>query len=104
VGSLFVISRSELSNNVTNGVFVENTASANVDSCFIHSTATGGATGNGVNASTSAVVRLADTNIVGQQNGVNIIGGTVFTFGDNKIRGNVNDVTGGALNTSTTKQ
>jgi hypothetical protein len=104
IGSLFVISRSELSNNVTNGIFVENTASANVDSCFIHSTATGGATGNGVNASSSGVVRLANTNIVAQQNGVTIAGGTVFTFGDNKIRGNVNDVTGGTLDASTTKQ
>jgi hypothetical protein len=104
VGSLFVISRSELSNNVTNGVFVENTASANVDSCFIHSTATGAATGSGINAASSGIVRLANNNIVGQQNGVNIAGGTVFTFGDNKIRGNVNDVTGGTLDASTTKQ
>jgi hypothetical protein len=101
-GALAVVTRSVISNNVTNGAFADSGSNVILDSNFIHSTATGGATGSGVRA--VGTVRMANNHIVGQQNGVNIAGGTAFTFGDNKIRGNVNDVTGGSLDTTTTKQ
>jgi hypothetical protein len=102
-GALFVVSNSAISNNTTAGVTVEDSvggaASANLDSCVLEGN------NNGVTAGPGGVaVRLANNNFINHFNAVNIAGGTVFTYGDNKLKGNGTDVTGGTLNTTTTKQ
>ncbi|HLM58943.1 MAG TPA: right-handed parallel beta-helix repeat-containing protein [Pyrinomonadaceae bacterium] len=89
--------------NTSHGYQFENNTSANMD----HSAAFGNG-GNGLNAGAGASsVRISDVSILNNLGGgVVIAGGTVFSFGDNKIRGNggVGDISGGALNNTTTKQ
>jgi hypothetical protein len=99
------ISNSSASNNTGQGAQFENSTTANIDhSQFDNNLGNGIFAGNG-----ASTVRLSDCSIVNNPTaGINISGGTVFTYGDNKIRGNgpagVTDVTGGVLNGSTTKQ
>lgn len=98
-----MINNCESSMNSSHGVQIENNTSANID----HSTIFGN-TGMGLNAGAGApTVRISDVSILNNAaGGVNLAGGTVFTFGDNKIRGSggVGDINGGSLNGSTTKQ
>jgi hypothetical protein len=95
------ISNSATTNNTSHGVQIENNTSANLVSCTMFGNA-----GNGLNAGAGAPsVRLSDNNIINNTGvGVNIAGGTVFTFGDNKIRGNGGGDVVGVLNGTTTKQ
>jgi hypothetical protein len=102
----FHIVNSSASSNTGQGIQIEGAGSAaNID----HTTSQSNA-GSGVFAGAGAsTVRISDCTLVNNFfAGVNISGGTVFTYGDNKIRGNgaggIVDVTGGSLNTSTTKQ
>ncbi len=98
------ISNSSASSNTGQGAQFENNTVANIDhSQFDNNLGNGIFAGNG-----ASTVRISDCSIVNNPTaGVNISGGTVFTYGDNKIRGNgpagVTDVTGGSLNGSTTK-
>jgi hypothetical protein len=97
------INNCRTSMNASIGIQVENNSSVNID----HST-TFGNTGMGLQAGAGApTVRISDVSVLNNiGGGVNIAGGTVFTFLDNKIRGNggVGDVAGGSLNGTTTKQ
>lgn len=89
--------------NTSHGIQIENNSSVNID----HS-ASFANTGNGLNAGAGApTVRISDVSVLNNVGGgVNIAGGTVFSFGDNKIRGNggLGDIAGGALNTTQPKQ
>ncbi|MDT5060830.1 MAG: hypothetical protein QOH63_1289 [Acidobacteriota bacterium] len=97
------INNCRTSMNASHGIQVENNSSVNID----HSTAFAN-TGFGLQAGAGApTVRISDVSIENNVGGgVNLAGGTVFTFGDNKIRGSggLGDVNGGTLNGSTTKQ
>lgn len=97
---------SSASSNTGQGAQIEGAGStANIDHSTFQSNL-----GSGVfQGSGASVVRLSDCTIVNNFTaGVTISGGTVFTYGDNKIRGNgaggVTDVSGGSLNGTTTKQ
>lgn len=107
-GSSTIITHSSASSNNNHGVQIETAglgANAVLDHCtFANNTLNGLNSGGG-----SPNVRLGDCTIVNNGNaGVAIGGGTTFTFGDNKIRNNgaggTNNVTGGSLNTTETKQ
>ncbi|HWN10341.1 MAG TPA: right-handed parallel beta-helix repeat-containing protein [Pyrinomonadaceae bacterium] len=89
-GTAGILVDSRFSYNVSHGVSVTNAvASANIDNCRITQN-----TLDGVNA-TAGVVRLSDSYIIGNLgSGVNSPAGQVQTFGNNKIKGNVTDVTG----------
>jgi hypothetical protein len=97
------INNCRTSMNSSIGVQVENNSSVNID----HSTMFAN-TGFGLQAGAGApTVRISDVSILNNiGGGVNLAGGTVFTFLDNKIRGNggAGDVNGGSLNGTTTKQ
>jgi hypothetical protein len=98
-----VITNTDSSVNTAAGVHVEaanNNASAQIDGCTLSANATG------LNAGSGAVaVRLANSNVtINTVAGVNFAGGTVFTYGDNRIRSNTNDFVGGALNATQGKQ
>jgi hypothetical protein len=102
--SSFHVVNSSASSNA-NGAQFENATSANLEHVTLQAN-----TGAGLRAGGGApTVRISDCGIINNLTvGVDIAGGTVFTFGDNKIRGNgatgINDVAGGSLNGTTTKQ
>ncbi len=50
-------------------------------------------------ASSAGTVRMSNTMVVSNGTGVNVGGGTVETWLNNRIRGNTTDVTGGSLST-----
>ena len=97
------INNCRASMNASIDIQVENNSSVNID----HSTAFAN-TAEGLHAGGGApTVRISDfsaENNVG--GGVNQAGGTIFTFGDNKIRGNGGggDIIGGAMNGTQGKQ
>ena len=45
----------------------------------------------------ASTARIANCHILGNAAGINIAGGAVQSFGDNKVKGNTNDVLGGAV-------
>jgi hypothetical protein len=59
------------------------------DSALVNST-----TGLAIAASTS---RISGCTITNNTNGVNFVGGTLVTYGDNKTQGNTNEAIGGAI-------
>ena len=84
-------------NNGTHGVFIEGNTNATLNHCAMHSN-----TQNGLQS--SGTTHIADCVIFGNfANGVNITGGTTFTYGDNQIRDNGNNILG-TLNTTQPKQ
>jgi hypothetical protein len=67
------------------------TVEVDIDTCFIESN------NNGILA-TAGTGRIANCRISGNTNGINFAGGTVNSFGDNKVKGNVsNDQVGGSV-------
>jgi hypothetical protein len=58
-------------------------------------------TGLALAASTS---RISGCTITGNTNGVNFVGGTLVTYGDNKTQGNTNEAIGGAIPPPTGKK
>jgi hypothetical protein len=48
-------------------------------------------------AAIAGTARIANCRISGNTNGINFLGGTVQSFGDNKVKGNTNDQQGGAV-------
>ena len=96
------INNSRTTANTSHGIQVENNSVVNID----HSTSFGNA-GMGLQAGGGAPsIHISDVTIENNvTGGVNLAGGTVFTFGDNKIRSNgVGDVIGGVLNGTQGKQ
>ena len=89
--------------NTSHGIQVENNSHVIID----HSTSFGNV-GMGLQAGAGAsTTNISDVTIVNNlAGGVNLAGGTVFTFGDNKIRSNGGggDVIGGSLNGTQPKQ
>ena len=87
--------------NTSHGVQIANNTSANLNSCIMF-----GNVGNGLNVSAGAPsVRISDCAMLNNTgSGVTSGGGTVFTFGDNKIRGNGGGDVVGVLNNTQPKQ
>ena len=81
---------STFSNNTGNGVeILAGSFGAEIDSCLIHSNTTNGIS---VAAGTSRIANnYVNNNIT---SGVNVTGGTIASYGDNKINGNGTDVIG----------
>jgi hypothetical protein len=99
----FHLNHCSASSNTADGVKIETGNSAVADHCTMESNIV-----NGFNT-TGGTTRMSDTTIINNfVAGVNLAGGTVFSFGDNKIRSNgaggTNNVAGGALNATETKQ
>ena len=86
------ITNSHFSFNTTAGVNVTaGTTSVDLDTCFLQSN------GSGLIAAASTT-RIANCRISGNGNGINFTGGTVQSFGDNKVKGNFgSDQLGGAV-------
>jgi hypothetical protein len=86
-----IVNRSTFANNTLAGI---SAAAGNIgleiDSCLM--------TGNGIGLNLAAsTTRIAGNRIVSSPTGVNFAGGTLVTYGDNKIDGNTNDAVGGVI-------
>lgn len=88
-----VIIKDSTFSNSTNGIDILASAfGAEIESCLIHSN-----TGSGIRAGAGSS-RIANNYITNNVTaGVNLTGGSVASYGDNKIDGNGTDVLGGAL-------
>jgi parallel beta helix pectate lyase-like protein len=88
--------------NTIHGVQVENNTSLSMDHSSSFGNGNSGLSGGGGTPS----VRISDVSLFNNVNaGINFNGATVFSFQDNKIRGNGGgDLVGGSLNTSQPKQ
>ena len=103
-GVVSIIANSRFDDNTSDGVTIE--AGVNGGVALIRNCTMSDNGNDGLQAGPGASsVRVDGSTMVHNQNaGVNLTGGTVFTFGDNIIRANTNNVLGGALNTTETKQ
>ena len=81
-GPKVIVTRSTFHGN-TRGALAANTSEVSLQNCeFIGN-------GHAVRASTGGIVRLAETLITGNTvNGLEFAGGTIFSFGNNRIAGN----------------
>jgi hypothetical protein len=103
-GTVSIIDNSRFNNNTTDGITIEAGAQGGVGMINNCTSAANGNDGLQAGAGASSV-RLQNTTLVHNLNGgVNLTGGTVFTFGNNIIRSNGTNVLGGALNTTETVQ
>jgi hypothetical protein len=86
------LSNSTFSHNTTAGVNVTaGSTQTDADTCLIASN------GDGIRA-VASTTRIANCRITANTNGINFTGGTVFSFGDNKVKGNTSaDQLGGAV-------
>jgi hypothetical protein len=91
-GCIAVISNSYFTFNTTAGLNVAaGTTQVDVESCIF------GANTDGILAAASTT-RIANCRISGNGNGLHFTGGTIQSFGDNKVKGNfTNDQLGGAV-------
>jgi hypothetical protein len=90
--SITQISNSHFTFNTTAGINVTaGTTQVDVDTCFLESN------NNGLLAAAS-VTRIANCRISGNGTGISFTGGTVQSFGDNKVKGNFTaDQAGGSV-------
>jgi Right handed beta helix region len=91
-GAIVQVSNSSFNFNTSAGINVTaGTTQVDIDTCFIESNA------NGIQAAASTT-RIGGCRISGNGNGINFTGGTVQSFGDNKVKGNfTNDQLGGSV-------
>jgi hypothetical protein len=83
--------KSSFSNNSSSGVAVlAGGLGVDLHECLLYNNTTGLA----IAASTS---RIGGCTITNNVNGVNFVGGTLVTYGDNKTQGNTNEAIGGAI-------
>ena len=94
------VKNSNFTNSTNNGVDIGATSfGVDLENCLIHSNGT-----NGIRAG-GGTSRIANNYISNNTTaGVNLTGGTVNSYGDNKIDGNGTDVLGGALGGPTAKK
>ena len=96
--SKFVVTRSVFSTNaVTNVGAGAGSAGIDLDSCVMQ----GGTNGLAIVAGTH---RMSNCYITNNTNGVNFAGGTLVTYGDNRLAGNTNEATGGVIPPATNKK
>jgi len=113
-GSVNVLIEDAQISQCNNGITVGTAAKAIINrSAFLHNTTTGvgvntGGLGvelegvlttgnvNGV-ALVAGTSRVSNSRITNNTNGINLAGGTVITYGDNKVDGNANESVGGVI-------
>ena len=100
-GAAAAIVNSSFSSNATDGVIVE--AGANGGTAYLRNSTMQSNGGDGLQSGPGAAsVRIANMSIINNFGiGVNISAGSVFTLGNNVIRSNTTDISGGLLTTET---
>jgi hypothetical protein len=92
-GTRGVVINSSFSNNVGGGIEASNSGvTVDADNCMMENNT------NGVNVPVAGGnVRIANCRITANTNGLNFAGGTVESFGDNKVFGNGTNQNGGSV-------
>ena len=89
--SRWVVKGSSFLSNTGSGVeALAGNVGIDLESCLMQ----GNGSGLAIAANTT---RISDCRITNNTNGINFVGGTLVTYGDNKIEGNTNDTLGGSI-------
>ena len=93
-----IASNSSFAHNTGAGVgALAGNLGVDLHNCMIY----GNASGIAIAANTT---RISGNTITNNTNGINLVGGALLTYGDNKTQGNVNEVIGGVIPPATNKK